>query len=137
MPDRITFSPGRIVISKPGHSSSNPSLADANKIFDSNWTFAGCIIMCRVVKFTLDGSGGVRDVMYPKALDYFPHGLVMPCQNSNPATDGYIALTRPRQTEVSGGGYFPTEILGDRVRFHFPSGSTGEQSFLVVVMGAN
>tara|TARA_R100000655_G_scaffold3535_2_gene12266 strand:+ start:1186 stop:1632 length:447 start_codon:yes stop_codon:yes gene_type:complete len=36
---RVAFDADNVVISKPGHDASNPSLADTSKIFDSEWLF--------------------------------------------------------------------------------------------------
>lgn len=48
-----------LVISKVGFDASNPSLADANKIFDSDWLFGGAIILCGRFLVPCDGNNHV------------------------------------------------------------------------------
>ena len=43
MVKRLLISPGRIIFSRPGFTAS-PSLADQNKLLDSDWDFSGAII---------------------------------------------------------------------------------------------
>lgn len=100
----IEAAPARILISKPGHEVTSPSLQESQKIFDSNWFFAGQLIMCRYVSLHYAaGAAGHHDVMYPKALSYYPSGMVyrvdiegglpvifpvLPMGNNPPGTSG-------------------------------------------------
>ncbi|QDC00344.1 hypothetical protein [Mesorhizobium sp. 8] len=72
MADRILLETGRMIISQPGYNAS-PSLADANKVFDSDWAFGGAIITAGVKQFTVeDTTSGYYTIDFPTALDYVP-----------------------------------------------------------------
>jgi hypothetical protein len=65
-----------IVISRPGKDATNPALADADKIFDSDWAFGGAIIaMGTQVLPTNEGVGGTHSFSFPDA-GFAPSAIV-------------------------------------------------------------
>lgn len=65
---RIMGSDDEIVISRPGFDATDPSLADANKIFDSDWAFGGAIIDMGIkILPTNEGVGGTHSFSFPDA----------------------------------------------------------------------
>lgn len=72
MTDRILLNAGRMIISQPGYNAS-PALADANKIFDSDWAFGSAIITMGVKQFNVeDTTSGYYTIDFPTVLDYVP-----------------------------------------------------------------
>ncbi|MCF1485035.1 hypothetical protein FS800_23180 [Agrobacterium vitis] len=44
MSNRLSITPGRMIVTKAGYDAADLSVADQNKVFDSNWGFTGLII---------------------------------------------------------------------------------------------
>ncbi|MUZ65341.1 hypothetical protein [Agrobacterium vitis] len=44
MSNRLSITPGRMIVTKQGYDAADLSVADQNKVFDSNWGFTGLII---------------------------------------------------------------------------------------------
>ena len=61
---RVAFDADNVVVSKPGHDASNPSLADVNKIFDSDWLFGLQVLGSGVWTYPLEVST-YRDFTMP------------------------------------------------------------------------
>ncbi len=68
MVPRAIIQPARIVISRPGIPVST-SMADADKIFDSNWNWSGVLLEA---KSATDPGGGDWNVMFNRDYGYVP-----------------------------------------------------------------
>jgi len=44
MSNRLSITPGRMIVTKAGYDAADLNVADQNKVFDSNWGFTGLII---------------------------------------------------------------------------------------------
>lgn len=73
---RIMGDDDNLVISRQGYDVTNPALADANKIFDSDWAFGGSIIdMGTKILPTNEGVGGTHAFSFPDA-GFVPSAIV-------------------------------------------------------------
>lgn len=101
MTDRILLEKGasaRLIISKVGYSATDPALADANKILDSDWLFGSGIVYRGFHEFDWHRGDGNYIVNFP-AQPYVPAAVV------------YTAFPK----DFPGGGGNPEGWLGFRV----------------------
>lgn len=75
MTDRVLLSADRLIISRPGHSATDPNLADVNKVIDSNWLFGSGIVMCEFVEIQTGATGGVWTINFPQQ-NYVPAAVL-------------------------------------------------------------
>lgn len=139
----IEADPARVLISKPGQEVTNPLLADNQKIFDSDWFFAGQMIMCKYVTVNYPAGpypAGQVDFIYPRALGYSPSGMVY---RADPVTGGIDVFPVTGTSGIGVGFKQPGRgnwyFMTDRVRNSYPSASSGGAmtlGYLIVTIGA-
>lgn len=83
MPPRMVITGGRTVISKPGYDAA-ATLADIQKIFDSNWGFTGIIVARGEVTIP----SGVTTYTIP-----FPTQHFVPCAEVIPVGAGSVPIS--------------------------------------------
>ncbi|MGN6538369.1 MAG: hypothetical protein ACTHKQ_21895 [Mesorhizobium sp.] len=90
-----------LVISKAGYDASDPNLADANKIFDSDWLFGGGIILCG--RFLVPCNGTNHVIPFPTQAE-IPAAEVWTCSvpagyfaafTGDAGTDSYVEFGPP------------------------------------------
>src|SRR5690606_18881607 len=92
MGNRIFIEPDQgIVVSKEGKDATNPSLPDADKIFDSAWSFSGQIVFAKIVQIDVPAGAHdkTNDFMYPESFPELPSAEVYWAGN-------WIKGTQPR-----------------------------------------
>ena len=80
MPPRMVITGGRTVISKPGYDAASGSLADSQKIFDSNWQVSGVVIARGLVNIPSDVTSFV--------IPFPPQHFIPTAEVFNMASDG-------------------------------------------------
>jgi len=115
--------PGRIVLSKSGYDATNPSLAEGNKIFDSDWLFSGVVALQGLIQTSLSSGSGSFTIPFPKDLGYEPSVMAYYAE----ASAGGLRLVTVQPafywlgTSITSRVYAPIRAYSNRLEVTYPA----------------
>ncbi|MDQ0456053.1 hypothetical protein [Rhizobium paknamense] len=113
MSNRLSITPGRMIITREGYDAADLSVADQNKVFDSNWGFTGLIIARGQTTDPATALGSGEDAYYTKTST--PLIITFPTVGYVPAAyvfNDYTPLANSFQSQ--GVGMVCTEPVGNK-----------------------
>lgn len=152
MADRFVIDDTRLVISRPGFDASNPTLPNAQKVFDSNWFFGGAI--SEIGFMTIPRIGGTSQQSanptgetfyynFQRPLTYTPTALLFDCIPKGVAGRTDLAINGPfncrwqHKTNAGTRVATPPIVENSRIGFRTPSGSYYQTNSAFVTEGGN